>query len=93
MPRPSRARSDYGHHYRHERERLLAPGPPCVWCGATATTADHDPPLATHDHHDGTGCCVLVPACGPCNSGRGARLGAERRNDPLRPGRGWSARG
>jgi 5-methylcytosine-specific restriction protein A len=59
------ARGDrYGTDYRKQRAALLATHPPCHWCGAAATTADHV--------EDG-----LVPACGPCNSSRGGK--AERR--------------
>jgi hypothetical protein len=45
-------------------------GRPCelrlVCNGARATEADHDPPLSRHRHVEGSGCCRLRPACGPC---------------------------
>jgi 5-methylcytosine-specific restriction endonuclease McrA len=46
------------------RAFTLAGGPPCRYCGAPATHADHVVPQArggTHTRHN------LVPACGPCN--------------------------
>lgn len=58
------ARGRYGAAYQRNRKALLADDPPCVWCGAPATTADHvngDDPTA------------LVPACQPCNSRRTTR--------------------
>jgi hypothetical protein len=57
----------YGHRYRQRRAELLADNPPCHWCGAVATEADHVPPLATAatpDEWQG----VLVPACRRCNA-------------------------
>jgi len=36
--------------------------------------ADHQPPLAVHDHVDGSGCCVLVPSCQPCSLVQGGKL-------------------
>jgi 5-methylcytosine-specific restriction endonuclease McrA len=67
MPRPgTRTERGYGRAYQMARATLLATHPPCWWCGAPATTADHVPPLAEvgHPHYN------LVPACKPCNSGR-----------------------
>lgn len=45
-------------------------------CTGTATEADHQPPLALHEHEEGSGCCVLVPSCGPCARAQGGALGA-----------------
>lgn len=57
----------YTRQYRTERAALLADHPPCYWCGDTATTADHVPPLRTAaTPADWTG--VLVPACRPCQN-------------------------
>lgn len=67
--RGTRAQRGYGWRYQQLRKALLAGNPPCWWCGAPATTADHVPSLkeAGHVHYN------LVPACGPCNFGRGNR--------------------
>lgn len=62
----------YGHAYQQARTDLLASNPPCAYCGAPATTADHVPPLSafpTPAQWRGR----LVPACGPCNYSRGNR--------------------
>lgn len=56
----------YGAAYRRARAALLASHPPCHWCGAPATTADHDPPLSVVGENH----LKLVPACKPCNFGR-----------------------
>lgn len=45
-------------------------------CAGTATEADHQPALALHEHVAGSGCCILVPSCGPCARRQGGRLGA-----------------
>lgn len=49
---------------------MLADSPACVHCLAenadpieVATVADHVPPLALHDHVEGSGCCQLQPSC------------------------------
>jgi hypothetical protein len=55
--------------YWRNRARLLADRPPCHWCGAPATTADHLVPVARGGTHDPAN---LVPACKPCNSSRRA---------------------
>jgi hypothetical protein len=63
--------------YRYQRTRaaMLAETPMCSHCSRrTATEADHQPPLSLHDHEEGTGCCVLIPSCGPCARAQGARL-------------------
>jgi len=63
--------------YERARRELLEGEPPCVHCGrATATEADHAPPLALHEHVAGSGCCMLVPSCGPCARAQGGALGA-----------------
>lgn len=65
MPRRG---SPYGPAYEAARRRLL--GNPCklrlVCSGAPGTEADHVPPLSLHQHVEGSGCCRLQPACGPC---------------------------
>ncbi len=69
--RPSAHARGYTAEYRRNRTQLLASTPPCHWCGAPATTADHCPvPLV-----DGGGSDLdnLVPACARCNSSRGGR--------------------
>jgi len=48
-------------------------------CGRLATTIDHDPPLALHQHQRGTGCCTYRPACTGCNCGAGASIARRRR--------------
>lgn len=65
----------YGYRYRKLRASLL--GLPCelrlVCEGDAADSADHMPPLSRHEHFDGSGCCVLRPACMACQ-GEQARL-------------------
>lgn len=67
--------SPYGYRYRQLRATLL--GLPCellLGCGgAPADSADHVPPLSLHEHREGSGCCVLRPACMGCQ-GEQARL-------------------
>lgn len=68
-------RPAYGANYRRARRALLASHPLCAYgCGRPATEADHQPPLALHDHRAGSGCCGLVPSCGPCGRAQGAQL-------------------
>ena len=43
-------------------------------CTAPATTIDHKPAIAQHQHIRGSGCCTLHPMCGPHNYGHGGRL-------------------
>lgn len=68
-------RHHYGHRYRKVRASLL--GQPCtlmlVCDGDPADSADHSPPLSRHEHHEGSGCCRLLPACMRCQ-GEQARL-------------------
>jgi len=65
----------YGRRYRKLRAALL--GLPCemmLKCdGDPADSADHLPPLSRHEHREGSGCCVLRPACMRCQ-GEQARL-------------------
>jgi len=50
---------------------------PCAYClRARATTVDHHQPLALGGGNEPDN---LLPACAPCNFGRGARLGAALR--------------
>lgn len=47
----------------------------CVWCNwRRATSPDHDPPLQSHAHVEGSGCCRLLPSCVPCQSLQGGLL-------------------
>lgn len=48
-------------------------------CGRRASTPDHVPALADHDHREGSGCCQLRPSCQPCNVATGAAVGNRRR--------------
>lgn len=81
--------------YRAALDVLRHSVTPCVYCGARATSPDHVPPLAEHEHTRAGDCCQLVPACGPCNLARGAAVGNRRRRamspSRLTPGAGWSA--
>ena len=54
------------------------PGAVCHRCGAPASELDHVPPLALHTHVEGSGCCVSLPACGPCQRAQAAELGWNR---------------
>lgn len=47
--------------------------------GAWASEPDHDPPLSRHRHVEGTGCCRLRPACGPCQRRQATLLANETR--------------
>jgi hypothetical protein len=71
-------KAGYGTAYAKARRELLADGPRCCVprCRRKATTADHYPALAVHDHVDGSGCCELRPMCLPCNTALGALLGS-----------------
>jgi len=72
MPRKG---SPYGPRYEAVRAAQL--GQPCqmqlVCDGAPATSCDHEPPLSRHHHIEGTGCCLLRPACTACQ-GKQARM-------------------
>jgi hypothetical protein len=65
--------------YRAARQHLERYPCQCWKCGRDATTIDHVPALARHAHIAGTGCCDLLPACGPCNMAAGARIGNRSR--------------
>lgn len=77
MPRRD---SPYNAAYEARRLALLASGPPCVLrlkCdGDPADSVDHDPPLSTHAHVEGSGCCAERPACTPCQTHQGGMLRA-----------------
>ena len=91
MPRKG---SPYSGSYRKERLRVL--GFPCqlklACSGSPADSADHFPPLNMHDHLNGSGCCVLRPACMACQW-RQAQLLAAGQHVPERslppPSRDW----
>jgi hypothetical protein len=79
-----RCPSPYGRPYKRERARLLAQGLHCALglvCGgrAVADSADHDPPLALHDHRPGSGCCRLQPACLRCQKEQGKLVAQAKR--------------
>jgi hypothetical protein len=56
-------------------------GQPCalmLMCdGDPADSADHSPPLSRHEHHEGSGCCRLQPACMRCQSEQARMLSKE----------------
>ncbi len=58
--------------YRKNRQLVLSQSRTCVYCGARATTVDHRVALRQGGTNDPSN---LVPACIPCNSSRGAKLG------------------
>ena len=61
--------------YLRNRASILAGSPPCHWCGAPATEADH---LIEHDAGGTDTVDNLVPACKPCNARRGQRYKARK---------------
>ena len=65
MPRRG---SPYGPRYEKVRRAHL--GQPCelrlVCDGSPADSTDHEPPLSRHTHVEGSGCCLLRPACMRC---------------------------
>lgn len=63
---PSPTKNPYDRRYQQARAALLANRPPCHWCGAEATTADHEPPIEIVGYNH----LQLVPACARCNYGR-----------------------
>lgn len=76
MPRRG---SPYGPAYERDRVALLRVHRWCVHCGAPATEADHQPPIELHpggrgSHRHGSGCCRLVPSCGPCQRRQGGLI-------------------
>jgi len=73
-------KSPYGWRYQQARKRLLSGGDLC-WrgCGRRAVEADHDPPLALHEHREGSGCCELKPSCAECQRKQGHELQREVR--------------
>ena len=87
MPKPgTRQARGYGEPYQRKRRALLASNPPCCWCGAPATTADHYPPQEIVGPH-----LNLLPACGPCNFGKRALKAwkAAQRAAGAAPSRRW----
>src|SRR5262245_25669542 len=58
----------YGPEHQRIRRMMLGDGTLCAHCRRRpATELDHDPPLATHIHREGSGCCRRVPSCAQCN--------------------------
>jgi hypothetical protein len=76
MPRKG---SPYGPAHERARARILTPGTLCR-CGAPATELDHVPPLSTHAHVNGSGCCHYEPACRQCQAEQGFALGWGKRS-------------
>jgi len=59
------------------RGLLLGDGVVCAHCQRRrAVELDHDPPLATHVHREGSGCCRLIPSCAECNRSGGSLVAA-----------------
>jgi HNH endonuclease/Terminase large subunit, T4likevirus-type, N-terminal len=56
--------------WRRLRAEILASGPPCVYCGAPATTVDHVMPVSRGGAELDPANCV--PACADCNGRKGA---------------------
>lgn len=78
-------RQGRGYRYQQARKALLADSPVCVHCRRRpASIADHQPPLALHDHVEGSGCCVLVPSCEPCSLVQAGKLGRRAQTRPPR---------
>lgn len=73
----------YGHRYRQDREKVLRHGARCHSCGAPATEADHIPPVSMHKHREGSGCCQLLPACGPCQRSQGGQIADHTPRDEI----------
>lgn len=80
VPRPE---SPYDWSYQRERRALLDQGRRCqlrlACSGVRANSADHDPPLALHDHVKGSNCCRLVPACLDCQRVQGKEVARQLR--------------
>lgn len=76
MPRRG---SPYGPAYERVRQAFL--GQPCqmrlVCEGDPANSVDHDPPLSRHTHIEGSGCCLLRPACMRCQTKQAYRLAGQ----------------
>src|SRR5262245_30752288 len=88
-------RNPYDADFRRERRILLANQPLCVHCGQErATIADHQPPLALHDHVKGSKCCVLVPSCRVCSFAQGGDVAhSVDLPEPVAPRREWEGFG
>jgi hypothetical protein len=81
MPRRG---SPYGPAHERRRVALLKPGVLCHFgCGRQASELDHVPPLALHDHVEGSGCCRSLPACWECQREQAAALGWHRQSPPV----------
>lgn len=60
--------ANYGRQHQAARANLLEDSPLCAHCGLVeATVADHQPPIALHDHARGSGCCEYLPSCLACS--------------------------
>lgn len=79
--RGTKQQRGYDTDYERERAALhLETRPPCHWCGAPATTADHVPPLAVPAGHR-----VLMPACATCNYGHRAGRSLDTVSEAAKP--------
>jgi hypothetical protein len=100
MPRKN---SPYNHGYEKERARLI--GLPCelrlVCDGDVSDSADHLPPISRHTHVNGSGCCILRPACMRCQARQKVMLAGQTRRfqslgvpvpliDAYQPSREWA---
>lgn len=83
-----RSGSPYGPVYERALKALRANPQPCtlrlVCDGAPATSLDHDPPLASHTHIEGSGCCTLRPACLRCQQVQGGQTHNPHKGRSLR---------
>ena len=83
----ARRGSPYGPAHQRLRKALIVPGAKCHVCGAQATELDHVPPLALHEHHEGSGCCRSLPACDDCQRAQADALGRNRHGTTPPPAR------
>ena len=65
----------YGAKYRKKRAAILSNHPSCVYCGVTANSVDHVPPVSSTKKWRG----ILRPCCVTCNFSRGATYGNKKR--------------
>jgi len=63
--------------YRAAKAKLTRSPAPCWECGKPATTPDHWPPLAEHEHVRGARCCILRPHCRACSDRQGGKMAHE----------------
>lgn len=77
----NRTHPAYGEAAYRQAKRELRLHEHLCWhgCGRRATSPDHYPALADHDHDPGSECCALLPSCLACQSSSGAAVGNRRR--------------